>query len=70
MASNPIPASHEEFRRDMEKAGRKVIEYNGRFFYHGPAVTINKDDLQDIMRETEVRLKWDDMGKGLVVYPA
>jgi hypothetical protein len=61
---------HLKFTDDMEDAGREVEHYNGRSFYSGPAVRIEADELQDVIRETEVRLQWDQLGRdGLIVYP-
>jgi len=63
---------YDKFRKDMEDAGYEVIEYGGRYFYQGPAVTTSKDediDLQDIIRATDLRLQWDNLGFDKVVYP-
>ena len=67
-----IDKSHEKFRKDMEKAGYKVRDYKGRFFYDGPAVETdrgNGPDLQDIMAATKVKVQWDNLGLGYIVYP-
>lgn len=56
-----------QFVADMEAAGLKVEHYNGRYFWEGPAVRV--DDIQDAMSETKVRLQWDNMGRGYIVYP-
>ena len=58
---------HIKFIDDMEAAGLDVRYYAGRFFYHGPAVSV--DDLQDAMRETKVSVGWDQLGKGYIVHP-
>lgn len=62
---------HEQFGVDMEDAGYDVEhDYHGRFYYEGPAVRINKGDLQDVIRSTAIRLQWDEMGRdGLIIYP-
>ena len=60
---------YDKFTADLEEAGFEVRPYNGRFFYRGPAVRIEQDELQDVIRATTVKLQWDDMGKGLIVYP-
>ena len=63
------PRRYQQFREDMREAGYEVEEYNGRYFYRGPAVRC--DDLQDAIRATKVRLQSDQMGKhGYIVYPA
>jgi hypothetical protein len=56
-----------KFVFDMEKAGLTVEHYHGRFFWEGPAVRV--DDLQDAMSETRVRVQYDNMGMGWIVYP-
>ena len=62
---------HKIFEDDVNGViGRFVPVYRGRSYYVGPAVEIDKDDLQDLIRSTGVRLQWDDMGKTrLIVYP-
>jgi hypothetical protein len=61
---------YEQFTKDMESAGHEVEHYDGRNFYHGPSVTIDSDDLQDVIRSTKINLQWDSMGKsGMTVYP-
>ncbi|MDP3702900.1 MAG: hypothetical protein Q8R78_00705 [Candidatus Omnitrophota bacterium] len=64
------PTRYQSFREEMEAAGYEVQEYRGRNYYNGPAVTISRDQLQDIIRATTVRLQSDALGKGLIVYPA
>ena len=64
---------YEQFIEDMEEAGIEYEEYNGRFFYHGPAVRTNENGfptLQDVIKTTEVRLQWDNLGSDFIVYPA
>ena len=58
---------HVRFAEDMEQAGLRVQEYRGRFWWKGPAVTV--DDIQDALGSTKVRCQWDQMGLGWVVYP-
>ena len=58
-----------QFRNDMENAGYEVLFYHGRWFYEGWAVDVEKDELQDVIRSTDVKLQWDEMGLGLIVYP-
>ena len=59
-----------KFTEDMEEADRDVEYYNGRNFYHGPAIRCDESELQDVIRETEVKVQWDTMGKsGLIIYP-
>lgn len=65
---------YEQFVKDMEKAGIEYDEeYHGRFFYHGPAVRTNENGFptrQDVIQATKVKLRWDTMGFGFIVYPA
>jgi hypothetical protein len=56
-----------QFVRDMRIAGLEVMHYCGRFGWEGPAVTV--DDLQISFYATKVKLQWDGMGLGWVVYP-
>jgi hypothetical protein len=65
-AWDEIP-EHRQFVEDMENAGLTVYEYAGRFWWNGPAVTV--DSLDVAMSETKVRTQWDSMGLGYVVYP-
>lgn len=61
---------YQQFTADMRDAGYVVKHYDGRNFYHGPAVEIDADDFQDVVRATKLLLVSDQMGKrGLVVYP-
>ena len=53
----------------MESGGHEVSHYNGRFFYSGPSVRIDHDELQDVILATKVMLQVDQLGKGLIVYP-
>ena len=55
------------FMRNMKKAGLKIEDYRGRFFWTGPAVRVN--DLQDALSATKVKCQWDNMGLGYIVYP-
>jgi hypothetical protein len=56
-----------QFVEDMENAGLEVEHYHGRFYWRGPAVRV--DNLQDAMSETKVRVQYDSMGMGYIVYP-
>jgi len=61
----------DQFVRDMEAVGHEVEWYNGRDQYSGPAVRVGRDELQYVIRETEVKLQWESMGRdGLIIYPA
>jgi hypothetical protein len=57
----------DQFENDMYEAGFRPYHYHGRAMWHGPAV--NADDVQDVIRATSVRVTWDSMGHGVVVYP-
>ena len=71
-AEEEAMTNHERFANDMKLAGYKVNgDYHGRWFYEGPAIVVEKEELQSAIRATKVNLQWDEMGKsGLVVYPA
>ncbi len=58
---------YEKFRKDCEGEGLEVRHYRGRFFYEGPAVSTK--DIQDVIRATTVRVQWDQLGLGYIVYP-
>lgn len=45
-------------------------DYRGRWFYSGPALDIDRHELQATIKESPVELQWDQMGLGWVVYPA
>jgi len=58
------------FISDMEGLFEVRPDYHGRAFYRGPAVVIERDLLQAVIRATDMMLQWDDMGRsGYVVYP-
>jgi hypothetical protein len=59
------------FIEDMEAAGYEVRPYEGRHFYHGPAIRLDdRAQLQDAIRATALRVQWDELGRsGLIVYP-
>lgn len=58
------------FTRDLLSEGFKIRDYDGRDFYHGPAVTVDDmDGVRAVIRATSVPVMWDNMGKGLIVYP-
>lgn len=61
--------NYNQFTKDLENAGYEVSDYNGRYFYHGPAVSCEKNEFQNIVRKTSVRLQWDQLGLGIIVYP-
>lgn len=61
---------HKRFEEDLERAGYEVVEYHGRYSYHGPSVKCDSSELQSVLRATLVRVVWDTLGKsGLVIYP-
>lgn len=65
----PKEQRYQQFREDMEDAGFDVEDYGGRNYYEGPAVRIEQGDLQNVIRSTSVKLQWDQLGLGLIVYP-
>jgi hypothetical protein len=60
-----------QFVNDMESAEGfyEVEHYHGRAYWEGPAVRVEKNELQDVIRATTVRLQWDTLGDGWIVYP-
>jgi hypothetical protein len=58
-----------QFVQDMEDAGFEVSDYHGRFYWHGPAVSCDRDEHQEVIRATSVRLQHDQLGLGVIVYP-
>lgn len=58
---------HIQFVEDCEAAGFDTRFYMGRFFWRGPSVVC--EDIQDVIRATEVPVQWDNMGFDFVVYP-
>ena len=62
---------YRKFREDMETAGFIVTDYQGRFYYDGPAVIVDNEQFQDVIRATSLKLKWDEMGHSdVVIYPS
>ena len=56
-----------QFIKDMQAADLIVWHYRGRFYYEGPAVSVN--DIQDALSHTKVKCQYDSLGLGFVVYP-
>jgi hypothetical protein len=60
----------EKFKEDMLEAGYVVDEdYGGRNYYRGYAVRCSREEEQDVIRATTVRLQSDSMGLGMILYP-
>lgn len=57
------------FKKDLEAAGFKVEHYFQRFFWKGPAVMVEREELAKAEEATHVRLQRDQCGLGYVVYP-
>ncbi len=58
------------FTEELRNAGFDVEDYNGRYFYHGPAVRAEDEiEMQNVIRGTTVNVQWDSMGMGYIVYP-
>jgi hypothetical protein len=55
------------FMRDVKRLGLRMQPYNGRFYWHGPAVST--DDLKEVLGATRVKCQWDNLGLGWIVYP-
>ncbi len=67
-----LEGSHRQWALDILGAGHDWVPapYHGRNMYQGPAVRVDEDELQDVIRASCVRVVWDQMGKhGLVIYP-
>lgn len=59
-----------DFVSQMEAIDLDVEHYRGRNLWEGPAVRIDADSLQDVIRGTDMKLQWDTMGRDqLIVYP-
>ena len=59
---------HKQFCLDMATAQIPVKQYEGRFFWSGPAAEVS--DIQDVLSHTKIKCVWDEMGKNKwVVYP-
>ena len=56
-----------QFKKDMEKAGYHVRHWDGNI-YNGPAVFVPAEQLQDVIRATNLRLRWDTLVTSYVVY--
>lgn len=65
-SKHPNP-NYRTFAEEVRKAGLRVFEYRGRFWYHGPAVEVS--DIQEAIRATTVQVRWDNLGLNFVVYP-
>ena len=64
---------NEAAKKYLSALGYEVREYAGRSYYRGPAVTTSRAadvTVQDVIRATEVRLQWDNLGLDFIVYPA
>lgn len=62
---------YERFCREIEaETNFEIKHYKGRWFYEGPAIFVEDNDFQAVVRATTMPLQSDEMGKtGLVVYP-
>jgi hypothetical protein len=73
MSALPTYTHHDaiQFVNDMESAEEwyEVEHYHGRSMWVGPAVRIDRNELQDVIRATTVRVQWDTLGDGYIVYP-
>ena len=54
----------------MATVGYIVREYRGQ--YTGPVAVVDREELQDVLQSTAVKVRWDDfIGRtDVVVYPA
>lgn len=58
---------YKQFCDDMLYSGIECTHYEGRFFYEGPAASV--DDIQEVLSNTKVKCTWDNLGLGYIVYP-
>lgn len=58
---------HIQFVEDMKDAGLETELYHGRYFWHGPSVSVS--NIQDALSNTKVPCQWDNLGLGWIVYP-
>ena len=59
--------THKQFVVDMYRANLDIKNYEGRWFYKGPAVEV--DSISEAMSKTSVPCNYDSMGTGFIVYP-
>lgn len=59
----------EQFTLELEN-DYEIKDYRGRYSYHGPAVTVESNELSEVLARTSVPCDWDNMGLGYVVYPS
>jgi hypothetical protein len=58
------------FAAEAEAAGYEVEDYDGRSYWHGPAVRAeSRPEFIEIIRATTVPVQWDSLGMGWIVYP-
>lgn len=68
---NDSTTDYEQFLLDMAQAEEVVEDYERRFGDTRPAVRIDRPvELQRVIRATSVPVEWDQLGMGLIVYPA
>jgi hypothetical protein len=61
-----------KFVEDLGEAGIETEHYRGRWFWQGPAARTDEGgwpSLQDVIRATDVKLQWDNLGRDWIVYP-
>ncbi len=61
-----------QFEEDMSNAGFLVDDEgtSARFTHERvPCVHVEREDFQDVVRATSLRLREESMGMGIVVYP-
>lgn len=61
--------ANEQFKAAMERNGLAVRLYQGRWFWKGYGVSIDRYDLQKVKRMTKVLLQYESLGLGYIVYP-
>lgn len=61
--------ANEQFKAAMERNGLTVQLYQGRWFWKGYGVSIDRYDLEEVKRMTKVALQYESLGLGYIVYP-
>jgi len=61
---------HIQFVKDMDAADRTVEHCDSYLFSEGPCIVCSRWELQDVCKETDVKLRWGSLSWDYTVYPA
>jgi hypothetical protein len=62
--------NYNRFAKQLESAGYEVVKYEGRGYYRGPAGRCDSErTMGQVLAITTVPCRWDNLGKGAIVYP-